>query len=293
MSTRGLFREERGEEVGADSPAFQGGGQGVNEAADVLVCTPVYRKGAYVIDRFLSNQQEIQRRYPASRLVLATVEHDFVDELDEMIGLNGLRGTVITYETVKPDYARHHIWNTASGRNALRRYMLSQTQARFMLCLDADMTYDPEIIGIMLREIPGCDLVHSGYALRNFGIGLSGTGCTMLTRELLEKLEFRCFEFKNGHVIPEDLMLEVDMFRLRRRARRGFFLSSCHYRNREEAKCITPRPVGILRRVSNTPLMRFILIRTSILLGYNITLKVKFLYNRFVLGHDVKDPFRK
>jgi len=271
---------------------FEGGDEGVGKAVEVLVCTPVYREGSYVIDEFLANQREIQRRYPASELILATVEYDFVDELKELVSRHGLRGRVITYETVKPEHAKHRIWNTSCGRNALRQYMLSQTGAGYMLCLDADMTYDPNIIEIMLREMRGGDFVHSGCALRNFGIGLSGTACTMLTRDLLKRLEFRCFEFKNGHVIPEDLMLEVDMFRLRCKTRRGFFLSSCHYSSRDEARCIDPRPVGLLRGISNAPIVRYVLIRISLLLGYNITLKLKYLYNRYVLGRDIEDPLK-
>jgi hypothetical protein len=265
---------------------------GRGDGTDVLVCTPVYRAGSYVLDRFLSNQREIQERFPACALVLATVEDDFVAELEGLLSLSGLSGEVITYLTAKPDYARSGIWDTTSGRNALREHMLSRTHASYMLCLDADMTYDPGVIGIMLKEIPGRDLVHSGYALRNFGIGLSGTGCTLMTRALLERLRFRCFEFKNGHVIPEDLMLEVDMFKLRRKARRGFFVANCHYRTEAEVRCITPRPVGLLRRMSNAPLPRYLLISASVLLRYNITLKLKYWYNRLAAGEDVEDPFK-
>jgi hypothetical protein len=34
----------------------------------------VYRAGSYVLDRFLSNQREIQERFPACALVLAAGE---------------------------------------------------------------------------------------------------------------------------------------------------------------------------------------------------------------------------
>ncbi|MCJ7523061.1 MAG: glycosyltransferase family 2 protein [Dehalococcoidia bacterium] len=267
-------------------------GNGVEETPVVLVCTPVYRKGAYVIDKFLTNQREIQQRYPASELILATIEDDFIGELERLLGIYELRGRVISYKTVKPYSARSRIWNTKCGREEMRRYMLAQTEARYMLCLDADMTYDPDVIQILLKEIDGCSLAHSGCALRDFGIGLSGTACTLLTRDVLEKLEFRCYEFKNSHVIPEDLMLEVDLFRLRCKTRRGFFLSSCHYRNDSEARCISPQPVGMLRRISNAPFVRYILIRASIIMRYNITLKLKFIYNRLIGATDIEDPFQ-
>ena len=45
----------------AGRPAFAGGDESVGKAVEVLVCTPVYREGSYVIDGFLANQREIQR----------------------------------------------------------------------------------------------------------------------------------------------------------------------------------------------------------------------------------------
>jgi len=248
----------------------------------VLICTPVYRDGSYILDKFLENQKEIQGNYPLSRLVLATNENDFIDELNELLEYHRLRGNVILYEVEKPKYAKNKVWNVARGREALRRYMLSYTNASYMLCLDADMTYDPNVINILVKEIPGYSLVHSGAALREFGIALSGSSCTMLTRNVLERIEFRCCEFKNGSVIPEDLMIEMDMFRLRCNTKRGFFVSSCHYLNESEAKCITAGPVSILRRQANNPFFRYVLIRTSILLGYNIPWALKVLVNRLM-----------
>jgi hypothetical protein len=240
----------------------------------------------------MSNLQEIQHKYPASELLLATAEADYIEELKGLLEAYHIRGQVISYRTEKPDYARSRVWNTVCGREAMRRYMLSHTSADYMLCLDSDMTYDTDVVEILVGEIQGCSLVHSGYPLRHYGVGLSGTGCTMLTRDVLEKLSFRCHEFKNGHIIPEDLMLEVDMFRIRSKSRRGFFLSICHYIDEKEAKCITRRPVGLLRRISNAPLLRYILIRISICLGYNITMELKYIYNRLVGSPSAINPVR-
>ena len=252
----------------------------MNREIDVLVCTPIHRKGAYVLDKFLSNQRDIQERYPSSGLVLATNESDFVEEMEGLLLSQGLSGVALLYKTVKPDYARSRVWNIACGRDALRKYMLSQTGARYMLCLDADTTYDPHVIGIMLEKIKGYSVAQSGCALRTAGIGLSGTACTLFTRDILERLEFRCLEFKNGQVMPEDMMLELDLYRLRGRIKKGFFLSNSHYRNATEARCITPRPVGVPRWIANASLVRYMLIRTSILIGCNIPWTLKLFVNR-------------
>ena len=254
----------------------------MNETVNVVIGTPIYRAGAYILDRFLANQKEIQQKHPSSELVLATVEHDFADELEALLSSLGIRGKVLSYETIKPDHARSMVWDVACGREALRRYMLSQTKAKYMLCLDADMTYDPNIIEIMGRETQGYDVVFSGCPLRDFGTGLAGSGCMMLSRGTLEKVEFRCCEFKNGEAMSEDNLLEMDLFRLGSRIKKGFFLSISHYKSENEARHIDPRPVGVLRRIANSPLVRYGLIRASLIVHYNIPWKLKVLLNRFL-----------
>ena len=76
---------------------------------NVVIGTPIYRQGTYIIDKFLANQKEIQQDYPSSELVLATCENDFVKELENLISLWELRGTILSYEVVKPEYARSRI----------------------------------------------------------------------------------------------------------------------------------------------------------------------------------------
>lgn len=254
----------------------------MNETVNVVIGTPIYRAGAYILDRFLANQKEIQQKHPSSELVLATVEHDFADELEALLSSLGISGKVLRYETVKPEHDRSRMWNVACGREALRRYMLSQTKAKYMLCLDADMTYDPNIIEIMGRETQGYDVVFSGCPLRDFGTGLAGSGCMMLSRSILGKVEFRCCEFENGEAMSEDNLLEMDLFRLGSRIKKGFFLSISHYKSENEARHIDPRPVGVLRRIANSPLVRYGLIRASLMVKHNIPWKLKVLLNRFL-----------
>lgn len=51
----------------------------------------------------------------------------------------------------------------------------------------------------------------------------------MLTREILRKIKFRCCEFKNGEVISEDQVLDMDLFRCHARVKKGIFVSVRHY----------------------------------------------------------------
>lgn len=250
---------------------------------NVVIGTPIYRNGAYAIDKFLSNQEEIQRTYPASELVLATSENDFFGELERLVRSSRLRATIFHYGFVKPDCARSNLWDIAGGREAIRKYVLSQTQARYMLFLDADMTFDPSVIATMEREIQGYDAVFSGYPLHQSGMGLAGAGCVMLTRSILEKLEFRCYEFRNGEVIFEDNVLEMDLFRLGSRVKKGFFVAISHYSSPTEARYIVPQPLGLARKLANNALVRYALLRASIMIQRNIPWKLKILLNKFII----------
>lgn len=250
--------------------------------ANVIVGTPICRGSSYAVDRFLSNQQEVQQDYRSSELVLSTSELDFAEALKNRVASLGLRGTVIHHQVVKPDHARSRLWDIACGREAIRKHVLSQTRATHLLFLDADMTFDPAVIGILEREIRGCSAVFSGYPLRDHGTGLAGSGCVMLTREVLERLRFRCYEFKNGETIFEDNVLEMDLFRLGGRTRKGFFVAITHYTSPTEARHIAPQPLGLARRAVNVGLVRYALIRASILVRWNIPWRMKVFFNRFI-----------
>lgn len=250
---------------------------------NVVIGTPIHRQGTYILDKFMSNRKQIQQNFPSSELILVTPEEDLIKELESQLSSWKLRGKVLLYRVVKPDYARSSLWDIACGREAIREYTLSQTEARYLLFLDADMTFETSIIEILGKEIQGYDVVFSGYPLRSYGIGLAGAGCAMFTRSILKKIKFRCYEFKNGEVIFEDNMLEVDLFRLGSRVKKGFFLSIQHYISPTEAKYITPKPVGILRRMTNCIFVRYILIKVSIILQFNIPWKLKVLLNKFLV----------
>ncbi len=247
---------------------------------DVVVGVLIYREGAYIMDKFLANQRDIQQEYPGSELVFAVNEADFVEELKQLINSSGVRANVILYETVKPHYAKSRVWNVTCGRESLRKYMLSQTQAKYFLSLDADMIYEPDIVKIMEKEIQGYDIVFSGCPLRDYGIGLAGAGCVMLSRSILEKIRFRCIEFKNGDVMFEDNLLELDSFRLRSRIKRGFFLHVSHYRSANEARNIEPHRVSLYQTITTSMLVRYVLIRASLIVKRNIPWRLKVIADK-------------
>ena len=240
---------------------------------EVMAGTPICRRAAFVLDKFLANQREIQRAYPDCRLVLATDEPDFVAELEEQIKLHHLKGEVITYETVKPDYARSRIWSVTCGREAIRQYALLQG-AEYLLCLDGDMVYETSLISIMKSKIQGVDVAYSGYQLPRYGAWGFGGGCVLINIKTLNKITFRCYEFKSGYAITEDEWLDVDLFTCRARVKKGIFVPIRHYTESGQYYAIEPQPVGWLRRISNSLLVRYILVRMGVLFGFNIAGKL-------------------
>jgi hypothetical protein len=250
------------------------GMQSTNESVNsinVVVGVPTYRAGAYILDKFLANQKEIQQNYPSSELVFATNEPDFAKELEGALSHWAIKGRVLCYETIKPEDAKSRLWNISCGREAIRQYTLSKTETKYLLSLDDDMTYDPKIIEIMEGEIQGSDIVYSGYETRlGPGMILEGGGCCMLTAAAMKEFGFRCLEFKNGVTIQDDTMFELDSIRLHKRIKKGFFLAISHYINEEQAKTISPRPVGLYWRITRSVFVRYALIRARILFKHDV-----------------------
>jgi len=102
----------------------------------------------------------------------------------------------------------------------------------------------------------------------------------MLTHNILEKVGFRCYEFRNGQVIFEDNLLEMDLFQIRGKIRKGYFVSIDHYINEAVANHINPQKVDVIRRVTSSSLVRYCLIKASVFLKWNIAWSLKVLLNR-------------
>jgi hypothetical protein len=235
----------------------------------VIAGTPICRRTAFALDRFLASQREIQLAYLDCELILATEEPDFVAELREQIAHYHLRGDAIAFELVKPEYARSRVWAIAGGREAIRQYTLRRG-AEYLLSLDSDMTYDPSVISVMKEKISGFDVVSSGYVLPRYGGWGFGSGCVLIKAKTLAKIKFRCYEFKSGYAITEDEWLDVDLFTCRARVKKGIFAPIRHYVANGQFYAIEPQPMGWLRRLTNSILVRYVLVRMSVLIGFNI-----------------------
>lgn len=240
---------------------------------DVVIGTTAVRKSSFALDHFLRNLYDVQNAYSGSELVIATDEPDFVSELESLLRKYKLKGKVMAYRTEKPEHAKNHrIWSMTFGREAIRIYTLG-TDAPYLLSLDADMTYDPQIINILFKEIGGYDVVQSGYMMRSKNLNALGfgLGCSLIKRSVLDEIEFRCLEFKTGQIIEEGNAFEMDLVRRGLKIKKGIYLSINHYSSDEEVIPITPRNLTRFQQITTYPLIRYILLQLSIILKFDIT----------------------
>jgi len=77
-------------------------------------------------------------------------------------------------------------------------------------------------------------------------------------------------EDENGMVVPEDAMLDVDLFKLHSRANKGIFATIKHYRNNGEYLIVNPVELSFLRKATNGLLLRYLVIEADILLRYDV-----------------------
>ncbi len=247
---------------------------------EIIAGTPICRRAAFVLDKFLANQREIQRAYPGCELVLATDEPDFVADLEEQLKRHQLRGKVITYATVRPDYACSRIWSVTCGREAIRQYALSRG-AEYLLCLDGDMVYDPALVSIIKAKIKGFDAAYSGFRLRPRGTLGFGTSCFMLNRKILTRVTFRCYEFRNGQTLDDGEAIFLELFRYHARLNKGFFVSIKHYMDRHQYYAVAPQPMRWYQTLTHILLVRYILTRAAVLTRHNIARRLHFWLYRW------------
>jgi hypothetical protein len=250
----------------------------------VVIGSPIDRQHAYVLDKFISSQVLIQKAYPNSILVMATSEKDYAPELVKKLNAAGLTARVLTHTAEKPPGARHWIWDVVSGREAIRCFAVSQPEADLLFFLDADTLCPADSVSRLIVNMSGFDVVYNGYALRQGGTGLAGAGCVMMRRPIFERIVFRCVEFSGGDVVFEDNLLEMDLFTMRARVKKGFFIAIDHYQSAIDYQHTSAQQLGRMRALINRPLLRFLLIKVSLALRVNIPWRLKLFIGKFTAG---------
>ena len=100
---------------------------------DVVVAGPVCRRTAFALQKFLSNQRDIQECYPGTQLVLATNEADFIEDLNGMFGIA--------------------LWDSKKKRLILARDRLGIKPLHYMMTREGEIVFASEIKALL--KFPG------------------------------------------------------------------------------------------------------------------------------------------
>ena len=245
----------------------------------IIIGVPINPQTAYIIDKFLKNQREIQKKtIEEAKTVFATEDPQFAESLRKKCEEHGVSCEVVSFEPKRPENAKDRIWNIVSARNAIRDYFL-KSNARYLVFMDADMIFDPEIVNKLIKIAEkGYDVVYNGYLDRDgCGINLTGFGGTLIKRWVMEKLKFRCKE-KNGRVIDEGVFFELDLFRIGARVFRGFIAYNEHH-GKTVSVCY-PRELTVFEKLRHSQYFRLPIHFISAFLCYDIPIGFKRFYVR-------------
>jgi len=233
--------------------------------AKAIIGVPINAKTDYILDRFLKNQEEIQKAFNGEiETVFATEDELFAQKLKKVLKNYKINSNVITFKPNRPKNAKDRIWNIVLARNAIREY--------YLIFMDADMIFDPEIVNKLIKIAEkGYDVVYNGYLDRGNpnGINLTGFGGTLIKRWVMEKVRFRCKE-RNGRVIDEGVFFEFDLVRIGAKVFRGFISYSEHHDPKRPPSVCYPRELKLSERIRNNPYFRFLFHLISIPLCYDI-----------------------
>jgi hypothetical protein len=234
----------------------------------VIVGVPICESKTYILDKFLANQTEIRIHYPNSRIVFAV--EDCQSEVEFAKRVNLERYGKVIYWTPEP-CRRFWLKNIANAREAIRRYVLT-TFADYLMVCDCDMTYDPNLISLMLEQMPCKDAVFSAYRVRPHGTWGWGTSPSLLSRKLLNKIRYRCIVWADKRFLCEDQMLDYDMFLCGAKIARGAYVSNTHHAASDKPLILdVPIEINWMRYLTISLPFRFIVIGVSQVFHYDFT----------------------
>jgi hypothetical protein len=234
----------------------------------VIIGIPICESKAYILDLFISNLIAIRLHYPDSRIVFAVQSNKAEAEFVKRAGLE--RYGKVIYWTPEPGKT-FWLQNIANAREAIRQYVIGTPFDYLMVC-DCDMTYDSNLINLMLAHAEGKDAVFSAYRVRPHGTWGWGTSPSLLSRELLKKIHYRCIVWANKRYMCEDQMLDFDMFLLGAKIARGAYVSNIHHATSDTPLVLdVPIKIHWWRYLMISLPVRFIAIGISQLCHYDFT----------------------
>ena len=195
----------------------------------VFIGATMPRLESVMLNRFIKNVEQME----FTEFWISTDDTIFGKELKQAHpNIN-----VLNYVFKQPHTAKDkRIWAMTQGRQVLQDAFL-KSNCDWFLSLDADMTYDDDIIAKMSEHKGTCKVIQNAYLLRHHldfhAVGF-GLGCSLIHRSVLEKVKFRCKEYSVTHVIEEGNMFEFDVTVAGYKVKKGNWINIDHYYNQYE-----------------------------------------------------------
>lgn len=228
------------------------------EEPKVIIGIPINRRSVYLLNKFLFNQEEIQKRSSSElKLVFSTEDRDYGSELQKSLDRTSLNYSLLIFEVEKPEWARDRIWALTQAREVIRKYCI-ENDSQYLIFLDSDMTFDPDLVNILIdKAMEGFDVVYNCYFLKNGRITFNGFGGTLISRDIYREVPFRCYETADHRaVIDEGFYFEMDLLRRNAKIFSGILCRSDHYSSPGASLRLEPRPLSRLERIKSSYFLR-------------------------------------
>lgn len=226
---------------------------------NIFIGVPVNKRGSYIIDIFLKNQEDIVKGsvYPI-KIVFASEESGFLKELTEKLSIRNLHYFLLPFNVVRPEGSTDRIWGITQAREAIRNHAV-RMNADALIFLDCDMVYDIDIVNKLLEKMQdGFDVVYNSYLLKNGKLTMNGFGGTLINKKMLAIVPFRCYE-SNTHdfVIDEGTYFEMDLLKNHANIFRGIIVNSIHYCTPDSFLILKTRRLFVIEKLKfSTPVRK-------------------------------------
>lgn len=251
----------------------------------VIVGIPINQHSGYMLEKFLSNQEEIQEKSQYTlKLVFSTEDREFIPKLEDHLINTSLDYAILPFEVEKPEWTKDRIWALTQAREKIRKYCTLHNLSG-LIFLDADMTFDPGIVNILMNKAcEGYNIVYKYYLLKNGRVTFNGFGGTFISRSIFQNIPFRCYESRNNKwVIDEGFFFEMDLLRRNARIFLGILCFSVHYSIDGSTGTLEKRPLSRLEKVKYFPPLRKFISRFS----EKPLIMSRFVKIRYFLGNHV------
>ena len=244
----------------------------------IIIGVPICESKTYIWPLLRQNLYDLHAAYPGYCRVVFAVEMDdltlnFWEKLTDC-------GEVEIYKA--DNYLNGGQWlhNIVSSRNALRDYFLN-SNADYLYMADCDMVIEKDALRKMHAQISGYDMVNSAYRIRQTGAWGFGSSPALYTRDLMQRVHWRCKWWAEKRFLAEDELLDFDLFLLGAKVNRGAFITNTHYASAELGHTLTAgMEIPLFRQLANSLPVRFILVGLSRLIHYDIGLALHKIINK-------------